>query len=145
MEADAPVDEVDALATRIEHIDELGAGDDATYGNDHWGLGCVLKQLIKSADVEGVRKHLELIDYHDEAVSAHHLGLAARLQYAVQYEDVNRHKEAREVLLLLVAASDEQLAENAGGGVRASVHGVFAEARQQEKASKRQQRSHSVR
>ena len=101
-------DEVDALAARIEEIDELGAGDDATYGNDQWGLGAVLKQLIKSADVEGVREHLELIDYHDEAVSAHHLGLAARLQHAVQYEDVNRHKAAREVLLLLVAASDEQ-------------------------------------
>ena len=51
-------DEVDALATRIEHIDELGAGDDATYGNDQWGLGAVLKQLIKSADVEGVREQL---------------------------------------------------------------------------------------
>ena len=46
MEADAPVDEVDALATRIEEIDELGAGDDATHGNDQWGLGAVLKQLI---------------------------------------------------------------------------------------------------
>ena len=99
-------DEVDALATRIEQIDELGAGDDATYGNDQWGLGAVLKQLIKSADVEGVRRHLELIDYHDEAVSAHHLGLAARLQYSAQH--MNRHKEAREVLLLLVVASDEQ-------------------------------------
>ena len=55
-------DEVDALAARIEEIDELGAGDDATYGNDHWGLGCVLKQLIKSADVEGVRAN-QLIGY----------------------------------------------------------------------------------
>ena len=77
-------DEVDALATRIEEIDELGAGDDATYGNDQWGLGAVLKMLIKNADVEGVRRHLELIDYHDEAVSAHHLGLAARLLWAVR-------------------------------------------------------------
>ena len=109
MDSDAPLDEVDALATRIEEIDELGAGDDATYGNDQWGLGSVLKQLIKSADVEGVREHLELIDYHDEAVSAHHLGLAARLQYAVQYEDVNRHKAAREVLLLLVVSSRKNL------------------------------------
>ena len=108
MEVDAPADEVDALAARIEEIDELGAGDDATYGNDQWGLGAVLKMLIKNADVEAVREHLALIDYHDEAVSAHHLGLAARLQYFVQYEDVNRHKAAREVLLLLVAASDEQ-------------------------------------
>jgi len=108
MEADAPVDEVDALATRIEHIDELGAGDDATYGNDQWGLGAVLKQLIKSADVEGVRRHLELIDYHDEAVSAHHLGLAARLPFSVQYGDATQFQRAREVLLLLIAAADEQ-------------------------------------
>ena len=108
MEADAPVDEVDALATRIEEIDELGAGDDATYGNDQWGLGAVLKQLIKSADVEGVREHLALIDYHDEAVSAHHLGLAARLPFSVQYGDAAQLERAREVLLLLVAACDEQ-------------------------------------
>ena len=111
MDSDAPVDEVDALATRIEEIDELGAGDDATYGNDQWGLGAVLKQLIKSADVEGVRKHLELIDYHDEAVSAHHLGLAARLPFSVQYGDATQATQSqrgREVLLLLVAAADEQ-------------------------------------
>ena len=48
---------MDALAARIEEIDELGAWDDATYGNDQWGHGSVLKQLIKSADVEGVRAH----------------------------------------------------------------------------------------
>ena len=34
MEADAPVDEVDALATRIEHIDELGAGDLCLWKKD---------------------------------------------------------------------------------------------------------------
>ena len=101
-------DEVDALATRIEEIDELGAGDDATYGNDQWGLGAVLKQLIKSADVEGVRKHLELIDYHDEAVSAHQLAMAARLPFSVQYGDAAQLERAREGLLLLVEAADEQ-------------------------------------
>ena len=90
-------DEVDALAARIEQIDELGAGDDATYGTDQWGLGAVLKQLINSADVEGVRRHLELIDYHDEAVSAHHLGVAARLPFSVQYGDAAQLARAREV------------------------------------------------
>ena len=39
-------------------------------------------------------------------MSAYHLGLAARLPYSAQH--MNRHKEAREVLLLLVVASDEQ-------------------------------------
>ena len=81
MEADAPVDEVDALADTYRADRRARRRDDATYGNDQWGLGAVLKQLIKSADVEGVRNHLELIDYHDEAVSAPPLGPAARLQY----------------------------------------------------------------
>ena len=102
MEADAPVDEVDALAARIDAIDDLDAG------NHLYGCGRVLTALIRDADVEGVREHLALIDYHDEAVSAHQLAMAARLPFSVQYGDAAQLERAREVLLLLVAACDEQ-------------------------------------
>ena len=98
LEADAPVDEVDALAARIEEIDELGPG------NHIYGCGRVLTALIRDADVEGVRAHLELLDYHDEAVSAHQLAMAARLPYKVHYGDAAVCRRSREVLLLLVEA-----------------------------------------
>jgi hypothetical protein len=102
MEADAPVDEVDALATRIEEIDEPGEG------NDEFGLGAVLKKLIRNADVEGVQAHLELLDYHDEAVHTYHLAMAARLPHRVHYGDAAVHERSREVLLRLVVACSEQ-------------------------------------
>ena len=102
MESEAPVDEVDALAARIEEIDELGEG------NDEFGLGAVLKKLIRNADVEGVRAHLELLDYHDEAVHTYHLAMAARLPYRVHYGDAALCRRSREVLLRLVVACSEQ-------------------------------------
>jgi hypothetical protein len=103
MEADAPVDEVDALAARIDAIDDLDAG------NHLYGCGRVLTALIRDADVEGVRAHLELLDYHDEdAVSAHQLAMAARLPYKVHYADAAVCRRSREVLLRLVEACDER-------------------------------------
>ncbi|CAH0379600.1 unnamed protein product [Pelagomonas calceolata] len=102
MEADPPADEVDALATRIEEIDELGEG------NDEFGLGAVLKKLIRNADVEGVRAHLEVLEYNGQAVHTYHLSMAARLPYKVHYGDAAVCRRSREVLLLLVAACDEQ-------------------------------------
>ena len=102
MDSDAPVDEVDALATRIEEIDELGEG------NDEFGLGAVLMKLIRNADVEGVRAHLELLDYHDEAVHTYHLAMAARLPHRVHYGDAALCRRSREVLLRLIVACSEQ-------------------------------------
>ena len=104
MEADAPVDEVDALAARIDAIDDLDAG------NHLYGCGRVLTALIRDADVEGVRAHLELLDYHDEdAVSAHQLAMAARLPYKVHYADAAVCRRSREVLSGAAARSFRRL------------------------------------
>ena len=58
MEVDAPADEVDALAARIEEIDELGAGDDVNKAKTRlqvtplaaaiaMGHGKVVKRLLR--------------------------------------------------------------------------------------------------
>ena len=48
--------EVDALAARIEQIDEpTRRRRRHHHGVDELGLGAVLKKLIRNADVEGVR------------------------------------------------------------------------------------------
>ena len=54
-------------------MDELGE-------NDQFAM---LKALVRNADVEGVQRHLEVLDYNGATVSARSLGLAARLPLTV--------------------------------------------------------------
>ena len=70
MEADAPVDDIDIITAGV---DELGENDQFA----------VLKALVRNADVEGVQRHLEVLDYNGATVSARSLGLAARLPLTV--------------------------------------------------------------
>ena len=56
-------------------LDELAIGD----GNGIYGFGSVLSVLIKEADIDGVRRHLDVAAANGFAASAGHLCLAARL------------------------------------------------------------------
>ena len=95
MEADAPVDDIDIITAGV---DELGENDQFA----------VLKALVRNADVEGVQRHLEVLDYNGATVSARSLGLAARLPLTVHYGDAAVHERSRAVMLLVVAACNEQ-------------------------------------
>ena len=95
LEADAPVDDIDIITAGV---DELGENDQFA----------VLKALVRNADVEGVQRHLEVLDYNGATVSARSLGLAARLPLTVHYGDAAVHGRSRAVMLLVVAACNEQ-------------------------------------
>ena len=95
LEADAPVDDIDIITAGV---DELGENDQFA----------VLKALVRNADVEGVQRHLEVLDYNGATVSARSLGLAARLPLTVHYGDAAVHERSRAVMLLVVAACNEQ-------------------------------------
>jgi len=84
-------------------LDELAIGD----GNGIYGFGSVLSVLIKEADIDGVRRHLDVAAANGFAASAGHLCLAARIPRNV-CADAGRRRRARDVLLAVASSANER-------------------------------------